>query len=198
MTPRGRLAARLASALLFLCGVVAVAGAMYTYASAYAFQARELARLHSSREASASVPQKAAVIPRHSWPEGATIGEIRIDRLKMDAVIAEGDSTTVLRRAVGHLADTPMPGESGNVVLAAHRDTLFRPLKDIRAGDLIEIVTDDGLWQYRVEWSRIVSPSATDVLEPTDGNTLTLVTCYPFEYIGRAPTRYVVRARAME
>lgn len=196
MTPRRHLAARLASKVLFLIGAASIAGAMYTYASAHAFQSRELARLHSYRDGRAALTP-APVAPHHSRAEGATIGELRIDRLKMDAVVAEGDSDAVLRRAVGHLADTPMPGEPGNVVLAAHRDTFFRPLKDIRPGDLILIVTEDQVWQYRVEWSRVVSPSDTAVLEPTPANTLTLVTCYPFEYIGRAPTRFVVRALAM-
>ena len=197
MTPRHLTAARVASKVLLLVGAVSIAGAMYTYGSAYAFQTRELARFHAYRESPAT-PVSFVDAPRHSRAEGATIGEIRIDRLHMDAIVAEGDSTAVLSRAVGHLPDTPMPGESGNVVLAAHRDTFFRPLKSVRAGDVIEIVTEDHRWQYRVEWSRIVSPSATDVLEDAGGHTLTLVTCYPFEYVGRAPTRFVVRARAVE
>jgi sortase A len=193
MTPRRRLAARIASKLLFLGGALSIVAVMYTYASAHAFQTRELARLQAHRD----LPPSATPVveaPRHSLADGETVGEIRIDRLHLDAVIAQGDSDAVLRRAVGHLADTPMPGDAGNVVLAAHRDTFFRPLKEVRAGDVIDIVDMEHHWQYRVEWSRVVSPSATDVLARTEDNTLTLVTCYPFEYIGRAPTRFVVRA----
>jgi len=196
MTSQKRMAAGLASKILFLVGAVSIAGAMYTYASAHAFQSRELARFHAYRDAPAPVG-KAAPAPRRSYAEGDAIGELRIERLKMDAVVAEGDSNAVLRRAVGHLSDTPMPGESGNVVLAAHRDTFFRPLKSIRAGDVIEIVTEDQIWRYRVDWSRVVSPSDTSVLGDAGGDSLTLVTCYPFEYVGRAPTRFVVRAVAI-
>lgn len=170
-----------------------MAGAMYTFASAHAFQTRELARFQSARESPLSTPGLIEP-PRPAFAEGEAIGEIRIDRLQIDAVIAEGDSAAVLRRAVGHLTDTPMPGETGNVVLAAHRDTFFRPLKDIRTGDVIDVVDMAHRWQYRVEWSRVVSPSATEVLDNTDDSVLTLVTCYPFEYVGRAPTRLVVRA----
>lgn len=196
MTPRRRAAARIASNVLLVAGAASMAGAIYTYASAYAFQSRELARLHAPR----AVPAAAGTVgvaPRRSPAEGAAIGEIRIDRLKVDAVIAEGDSDAVLRRAVGHLPDTPMPGESGNVVLAAHRDTFFRPLKGVQPGDIVEIVTEDQIWRYQVDWSRVVSPSDTSVLADAGASTLTLVTCFPFEYIGRAPTRFVVRATAV-
>jgi sortase A len=193
VTPRHRLAARIASNLLFLGGALAIAAVMHTYASAHAFQTRELARLQAHRDLPTSLAPVVEA-PRHAFAEGEAVGEIRIDRLHMDAVIAQGDSNAVLRRAVGHLSDTPMPGDAGNVVLAAHRDTFFRPLKEIRPGDVIDIVDMEHHWQYRVEWSRVVSPSATDVLADTEDNTLTLVTCYPFEYIGRAPTRFVVRA----
>jgi sortase A len=200
VTPRRRLAAQIASKLLFLAGAMSIAGVMYTYASAHAFQSRELARLHAYHAVPAAAAERVVVAPPHSRvarADGATIGEIRIDRLQMDAVIAEGDSNAVLRRAVGHLSDTPMPGESGNVVLAAHRDTFFRPLKSIRAGDVIEIVTEYQIWRYRVDWSRVVSPSDTSVLGDAGDDVLTLVTCYPFEYVGRAPTRFVVRASAV-
>ena len=202
MTPRQHLAAQIASKLLFVAGLVLIAGVTYTYVSAHAFQSRELARLHAYH-AARLVPvahTDIVVAPTHPRPApavGDAIGEIRVDRLHMDAVIAEGDSNAVLRRAVGHLSDTPLPGEAGNVVLAAHRDTFFRPLKAIRSGDVIEIVTEDQIWRYRVDWSRVVSPSDTSVLADVGADVLTLVTCYPFEYVGRAPTRYVVRATAL-
>ena len=154
MTSRPRLAARLASRLLFLGGAVTMAGAMYTYASAHAFQTRELARFTASRAMPPSTPVLIEP-PRQVLAEGEAFGEIRIDRLHVDAVIAEGDSAAVLRRAVGHLTDTPHPGEAGNVVLAAHRDTFFRPLKEIRPGDVIEILDTEHRWQYRVQWSRV-------------------------------------------
>jgi sortase A len=91
--------------------------------------------------------------------------------------------------------ETALPGESGNIGIAAHRDTFFRPLKDIQIGDLIRLTTHNGVFDYHVEWMRIVKPEAVDVLDPTDIPSLTLVTCYPFYYVGSAPDRFIVRAR---
>jgi Sortase domain len=87
-----------------------------------------------------------------------------------------------------------MPGEQGNVGLAAHRDTFFSRLKDIRRQDEIRFTSADGVQHYIVEQTRIVDPTDIEVLDPTSSATMTLVTCYPFEYIGSAPQRFVVRA----
>jgi len=83
---------------------------------------------------------------------------------------------------------------TGNVALAAHRDTFFRPLKNVRQGDRIRMTTPDGIFTYVVRDTRIVAPTDVSVLEPTPEDTLTLITCYPFTYIGTAPKRFVVRA----
>jgi sortase A len=133
----------------------------------------------------------AATVPT----DGVSIGEIQIPRLGLRAMIAQGESASILRRSVGHLSDTALPGEVGNVVLAGHRDTFFRPLSGVRAGDSITLKSRDGEFEYLVESTSVVAPSEVEVLEPTGGRTLTLITCYPFSYIGAAPNRFIVRAR---
>jgi len=101
----------------------------------------------------------------------------------------------MLRRAVGHLPGTALPGEPGNVVLAGHRDPFFRPLKDVRPGDAVELTTPQGRFEYTVEDTQVVEPGRTDLLDPAGRARLTLVTCYPFYLVGNAPDRFVVRAR---
>jgi len=101
-------------------------------------------------------------------------------------------------RGIGHVPDTALPGERGNVGLAAHRDTYFRGLKGVAKGDRIRIDTPDGIFSYEVEWARIVDPDRIEVLADTVGLALTLVTCYPFNWIGRAPKRFVVRCRPLQ
>ena len=130
--------------------------------------------------------------------EGSLVGRIEIPRLKFSAVIFEGIEDATLDRGVGHLAGTATPGERGNLVLAGHRDTFFRPLKKIREGDEIDVTGPDGVSRYRVEFTQIVAPEATEVLRSTGGATLTLITCYPFRYIGNAPDRFIVRGQKVD
>ena len=126
------------------------------------------------------------------------MGRIEVPRLQLRAIIAEGIDTGTLRRAVGHLPGTPLPGADGNVVLAGHRDTFFRALKDIRADDIVRITTPRGRFEYVVLATAVVEPTRTDVLEPTAEPSLTLVTCYPFYLIGEAPDRFIVRGRLLQ
>jgi len=123
------------------------------------------------------------------------IGRISVPRLKLRAIVDEGIDNNTLRRAVGHLPGTAYPGQRGNVALAGHRDTFFRDLRKIAKNDEIEFETRNTTFRYRVESIVIVDPSNTEVLAPGTDNVLTLVTCYPFYYIGNAPRRFVVRAR---
>ena len=123
------------------------------------------------------------------------IGRIEIPRLLFSAVVAEGIDRATLRHAVGHIPGTALPGEPGNVGLAGHRDTFFRALKDLRTGDEIQFSTPGGDFKYVVESLIIVEPDNVGVLAPSSENVLTLVTCYPFFYIGAAPKRWIVRAR---
>ncbi len=106
----------------------------------------------------------------------------------------EGTSDDTLARGVGHLHGSAAPGQIGNLVLAGHRDTFFRGLRDIRQGDQISVKAPDGDYQYSVDSTAIVQPTQTEVVRPTDDATLTLITCYPFNYIGSAPERFIVHA----
>jgi sortase A len=109
-------------------------------------------------------------------------------------MIVEGVTEPELRLGSGHIPGTALPGERGNVAIAGHRDTVFRPLRSIQANDFIQLVTLDGRYGYRVVSTQIVGPSDVQVLNPTRRDTLTLVTCYPFYFVGPAPKRFIVRA----
>jgi LPXTG-site transpeptidase (sortase) family protein len=127
--------------------------------------------------------------------EGDLIGRIKIPRVGVSALVLHGVGSRTLRRGVGHIPGTAQPDMNGNVGLAGHRDSFFRGLKDISKNDTIELATLDGTFEYKVEWIKIVRPKDTQVLEDEGGAALTLVTCYPFYYVGSAPKRFIVRAR---
>jgi len=125
---------------------------------------------------------------------GDAIGRIEVPRLGISVFVIEGTSRISLRRAVGHIAGTALPGEPGNVGISGHRDTFFRPLRNIRQDDIITLTTLGGEYRYRVVSTRIVDPSDVGVLDPSGHEILTLVTCYPFYFVGAAPNRFIVRA----
>jgi sortase A len=129
--------------------------------------------------------------------EGSVVGRIEIPRIHLSAMIAQGTSHQVLQKAAGHIVDSAWPGQAGNVVVAGHRDTFFRRLGQLKVGDVIKLTTASGQYLYRVRFTDVVSPQETWVLEPASGQTLTLVTCYPFYFVGSAPKRFVVRARRL-
>jgi sortase A len=140
------------------------------------------------------LPSKLPRIYRTPPPYGI-IGRIEVPRLNVSAVVREGVDSKTLRRAAGHVPGTALPGDEGNVAVAAHRDTFFRGLRDIRESDRIRMVTPDGTFEYVVRSTQIVKPKNVEVLEPTEGKReLTLITCYPFNYIGNAPDRFIVKA----
>jgi sortase A len=127
------------------------------------------------------------------------IGRLEVPRLGLAVIVEEGVDKGTLRHAAGHVPGTPLPGEPGNVVVAAHRDTLFRPLKDIRKGDEVRFVTPDGSFEYEVVKTDVVKPTDTDVLSAGEGGgEATLITCFPFGFIGPAPERFVVRATRLD
>jgi sortase A len=177
-----------ASSILLLTGVLAIAYASFITLYGEAYQAIELHKL----------AHKPPLAEPHLLNLGETIGEIQIPRLRVKAVIVQGDAPELLDHAVGHLTQTALPGEWGNVALAGHRDRLFRPLRNIRQGDAITLQTSRGSFQYVVQSTFVVPATELGVLRSSDGKELTLITCFPFQYIGHAPDRFIVRAREVE
>jgi sortase A len=125
----------------------------------------------------------------------SVIGRIEIPRLDLSAMIVEGVQERDLFLGVGHIPGTALPGENGNVVLAAHRDTFFRPLRRIAKNDRIVLTTLLGASHYTVDSIEITNSDDSSVLRPSSKPTLTLITCYPFSFVGAAPNRFVVHAR---
>lgn len=131
--------------------------------------------------------------PAAALHAGSVIGALSIPRVTLDAIVLHGSDAQTLRRAPGHLENTALPGQSGNVVIAGHRDSFFRPLKDVTIGDDVFIDTADWQFHYRVTSIDVVSAHDVSVLDHTAKPTLTLITCYPFWVLGPAPDRFVVR-----
>jgi sortase A len=181
--------------LLLLIGVVALGW----YATAHIAAAREQSALSQDLEAArASIaaeprdPGRPVAAP--ALASRALVGRIEVPRLKLSAMAREGVDVRTLRGSVGHIPGTALPGEPGNAAFAAHRDTFFGPLRDIRAGDEVVVTTPQGVHRYAVTGTRIVDPRDVSVLRASGGSLLTLVTCYPFDYVGSAPQRFVVQA----
>ena len=197
-------AARLARAievLLLVIGVISLGYFGYVSAESRLYQAyenRELDAILSSKTAPASPTTAPAPRPAvHRVANGGVVGRIEIPRLNVSAVVRAGSDARTLRLAVGHIPGTAWPGEGGNMGLAGHRDTFFRKLRDIENNDEIRVTTPAGVYRYRVERTDIVKPADVWVLDATAHPTLTLVTCYPFSYIGSAPQRFIVRAQLL-
>ena len=127
-------------------------------------------------------------------PAAAPLAVLRIPRLGIEVAVLPGTGERTLDRAVGHIEETALPGADGNSGIAGHRDGFFRGLKDIAEGDVIELETGRVTQVYRVERTWVVDPEDVSVLDPTPARALTLVTCYPFYYVGPAPRRFIVRA----
>ena len=149
----------------------------------------------AARDLEAPVPvTEAAPSTEASLPFGTTVAKLSFPRLDESLYVVEGVDQADLRRGPGHLPGSALPGDDGNVVVAGHRDTHFRLLKDIRKGDDIVLETRTGLFLYRVKKMSIVSPENTASIQPSSNAVLHLITCYPFYYVGSAPKRYIVEA----
>jgi len=125
---------------------------------------------------------------------GTLLARLEAPSVRMTATVLEGSDDATLSRGAGHIEDTPFPGQPGNIGIAGHRDTVFRPLRNIKVGDPLAITTADRAYRYRVSKTLIVGPDDVYVLDPTERQTVTLVTCYPFDFIGHAPKRFIVQA----
>jgi sortase A len=161
----------------------------FVLADGWLYQKREQRSLEQL-VAAAPTPTKAARLT----VTGALIGRIAIPRLGLSVVVGEGVDARTLRRAAGHIPGTGLPGQPGNVGISGHRDTFFRPLQNIRQDDIITVTMVAGDFRYRVVSIWIVSPADVSVLETSADEVLTLVTCYPFYFVGAAPERFIVRA----
>jgi sortase A len=177
--------------VLCIVGCLLMGYAVFEVAEGKIYQAwhgRELDR------ALDSLPPQPSQRRTFSYEPGSAIGRLEIPRIGLSVVVLEGSDTGTLRLGVGRLRNSGLPGEPGNVVLAGHRDTFFRSLREIRPGDRISLRTPAGSFPYTVDWTSVVNPTDTSVIKPTASPALTLVTCYPFYYVGSAPQRFIVRA----
>lgn len=166
-------------------GILSLGYAGFVFADSHRYQSLEMKKFE----------QAGRLVEPHLLAEGEVIGEIQVPRLGLSAIVVQGDSPASLRHAVGHMPKSALPGEWGNVALAGHRDTFFRPLRDIQVGDEIRFKTVEHSFDYVVESIEVVAPTKIQVLEATSGYNLTIVTCFPFYYVGPAPKRFIVRAR---
>lgn len=186
------------SQALFVAGCLALGFCALVYLDARFYQAHtnsQFDRLPSLRSAPTFTPPPAL---RVLAAEGSPLSRMTIPRLEFSVMVSEGIRPHTLARAAGHIPGTAFPDESGNVGIAGHRDTFFRKLSEIRRDDLITLTTPVGSYRYYVEWTRVVPPDDVEVLNPSHAAVLTLVTCYPFTYVGPAPQRFIVRARRMD
>ena len=149
---------------------------------------------HETAAPAAIAEIAAADAVRPDVHEGHRVGRLEIPRLGLSVMVFQGVDERELVAGAGHVPGTPPPGGDGNVVIAAHRDTYFRQLSGILPGDQIRVVTVHGTYEYTVDSSETVDPDATQVMESRDRDELTLITCYPFYFVGSAPKRFIVHA----
>jgi LPXTG-site transpeptidase (sortase) family protein len=171
--------------------------AVYWYSLHEATEAQGLAKAWLDASAmTRAAPAAPLRLPTHRpVRRGDVLGELDIPRLHLSVMVFEGDDPGILRIGAGHIPGTALPDNTGNIGIAAHRDTWFRPLRVIHANDLITLKTPAGMSRFAVTKTGIVPPADVAVLAQSPGRDLTLVTCYPFYYIGNAPQRFIVHAR---
>lgn len=189
---RGRLMRRLEAACWW-CGFALVGAALAIAGDALWYQRQATATLRAAPAAPSALAAPAA--SASAVPAGTPLARLLVPRLGTRVVVAEGTDDAVLRRAAGRLPSSGRFDDDGNVVVAGHRDTFFRSLEAIRAGDRVVIERGGRRVDYEVEWAAVVEPNRVEVARDAGYPALTLVTCYPFEYVGEAPYRFVVRAR---
>ena len=194
-SPRG-----LISHILIACGLAILIFYGIVTAKAWRYQHEAKAEVERVVNTERLPPtEKRPVVAAKALMPGELIGRVDIPRIGLSAAVAEGEDDKTLGKAVGHLPDTPLPWDRhGNVAFAAHRDGLFRPLENVRVDDDVRVVTSRGEYRYRVTNTRIVEPNDVWVLAPTETPTITLITCYPFSFVGNAPQRFIVQAALVD
>ena len=193
---RSSKARRLLEVFLLLAGLTGVGVWVWSNVRLTMFQKQA----NHALERKIANPPSPSPAPAQNQPPvetGDVIGRLQIPRLKLSAVVREGADHDTLDVALGHIPGTSFPGQPGNVGVAGHRDTLFRGLRKIEKDDVIRFETPNGEYSYQVESTGIVKPQDVDVLKAGQHPEMTLVTCYPFYYVGSAPDRFIVKARLM-
>jgi sortase A len=193
--PAGR-TLKLAEYVLTMVGALALGYCLTVFLEAKFYQVREsrdFARELRLKEENKGAPVDSIAAVATPDKHGV-VGKLEIARLGVSVMVVEGVDASDLKRAVGHIPGTAVPGELGNVGIAGHRDTFFRPLRSIQRDDQITVSTLQGTYRYRVVSTNVVRPEDIQVLYPTGRDSLTLVTCFPFNYVGSAPKRFIVRA----
>jgi sortase A len=196
---------RWSQAGLFACAVLMLGYCTLVLVDTRVFQEREsraLQHLLEDQHAKGSDSPHAKLLSPPEIPPASAIsgliGRLEIARLGLSVIIIEGDDGKTLRRAAGHVRGTALPGQRGNVGITGHRDTFFRPLRNIQLDDVITLTTFQGEFRYRVVTTKVVSPRDVAALDSTGGEILTLVTCHPFYFVGAAPNRFIVRAERVK
>jgi sortase A len=177
-------------------GVLALGYCGFVLLDTKIYQSYQATRFEEQLNAVRPAIAAAGALPVAAIP-GEALGRIEIPRIGLTAMIMEGTDGRTLRRAVGHIRGTPLPGQQGNAAIAGHRDTFFRPLRNVQHDDEINLTTLNGTYRYVVDSAQIVAPEDTQVLDDSSEAVLTLVTCYPFYFVGPAPKRFIVRAHKM-
>jgi sortase A len=190
---------RLAQYGFTIVGILALGYCLAVYLEGKLFEAR--AAHDFSQEARQKAPGKetpSVTAPEKMPQEGAVVGQLEVPRVGLSVMVVEGADDGDLKRAAGHIPGTALPGQPGNVGIAGHRDGFFRPLRGIQRSDTMILSTLQGAYRYRVVSTSVVQPEDIQVLYPTKHDSLTLVTCFPFDYVGSAPKRFIVRAERIQ
>lgn len=181
----------LTGALAFACWGYLVLHQIWSQRAANRALEHQIANVTASPQQEALQAHAADIALR----PGEMIGRLESPRVNISVIVLEGSDSSILDVAAGHIPGTALPGTTGNVGIAAHRDTFFRSLREIRPNDRLTLTTPIRTFEYGVESTEVVDPKNVGVLVPTADAELTLVTCYPFNYIGAAPKRFIVHAR---
>jgi len=206
---RGNLASRLSSSLYLLHMVLLAAGVVLVCWPLAVYAESEYVQWSSGRAfegggsgvSGAGKPPSETIVPDNvakkrpaKLKAGTTLGKLSIERLGISYVLLEGTDARTLDKSIGHVESTALPGDTGNIAIAGHRNTHFRKLEWVRRGDVIKILTTTDEYRYGVEWVKLYTPTDLEVLDARHGPAVTLITCFPFEYVGSAPQRLIVRA----
>jgi sortase A len=184
---------RLIQRSLLWLGAAALAYVAATWIYAAIYQGYESRRFEAELVASRGITP--SLEETRELHEGDLMGRIEIDRIGLSVMVLQGIEEPTLIAGAGHVPGTSLPGSEGNVVIAAHRDTFFRKLEKILPGDRIQVATFRGSYEYIVDSVETVDPADTKVMESRDYRELTLITCFPFYFVGAAPRRFIVHAR---